>query len=183
MLIAYPDCQTGPATGQPFSDSSGMGAILGARRRPRMQRQRLRPPQRKGHRLVKPARLATLVLLLPLAFAACGGSASIAPSAAPSGAPSAAPSTAPSAEPAAATPGASPSAAAGKVSANTATQAELAAAFSAAGIPNADRWAREVTEYRPYPTDDPTWGQLRQELGKYNIDPATLEQIIALLEP
>ena len=66
------------------------------------------------------------------------------------------------------------------MNANTATEAELAAAFAAAGISNADRWAREVTEYRPYPVD-PTWAQLRQELGKYNIDPAVLEQIIAIL--
>ena len=57
---------------------------------------------------------------------------------------------------------------------------ELAAAFDAAGISNAARWAREVAEYRPYPAD-PTWAQLRQELAKYNIDPTVLEQIIALL--
>ncbi|MFN8520094.1 MAG: hypothetical protein U0667_12040 [Chloroflexota bacterium] len=63
---------------------------------------------------------------------------------------------------------------------NAATQEEIAAAFVAAGIPNADRWAREVVEYRPYEAD-PTWARLRQELGKYNIDPAVLEQIIALL--
>ena len=64
---------------------------------------------------------------------------------------------------------------------NTATQEEIAAAFTAAGIPNADRWAREVVEYRPYEAD-PTWTRLRGELGKYNIDPAVLEQILALLQ-
>ena len=64
---------------------------------------------------------------------------------------------------------------------NTATQAEIAAAFTAAGIPNADRWAQEVVEYRPYEVD-PTWGRLRQELGKYNIDPAVLEQIILVID-
>ena len=64
---------------------------------------------------------------------------------------------------------------------NTATQAEIAAAFTAAGIPNADRWAQEVVEYRPYEAD-PTWARLRQELGKYNIDPAVLEQILAMLQ-
>jgi hypothetical protein len=37
-----------------------------------------------------------------------------------------------------------------------------------------------LVEYRPYEAD-PTWARLRQELGKYNIDPAVLEQIIALL--
>ena len=64
---------------------------------------------------------------------------------------------------------------------NTATQAEIAAAFTVAGIPNADRWAQEVVEYRPYEAD-PTWARLRQELGKYNIDPAVLEQILAMLQ-
>lgn len=66
------------------------------------------------------------------------------------------------------------------INANTASEQELAAAFAAAGIPNADRWAREVAEYRPYDAD-PTWAKLRQELAKYNIDPAVLEQIIATL--
>ena len=64
---------------------------------------------------------------------------------------------------------------------NTATQEEIAAAFTAAGIPHADRWAREVVEYRPYEAD-PTWARLRQELGKYNIDPVVLEQIVAMLQ-
>ncbi len=63
---------------------------------------------------------------------------------------------------------------------NTATQEEIAAAFLAAGIPNAERWAREVVEYRPYEAD-PTWGRLRHELRKYGIDPAVLERIIGLL--
>ena len=70
--------------------------------------------------------------------------------------------------------------AAATIAVNTATQEEIAAAFTAAGIRNADRWAREVVEYRPYEAD-PTWARLREELGKYNIDPAVLEQIIALL--
>jgi hypothetical protein len=85
--------------------------------------------------------------------------------------------TAPSSSPAAT----SSQAAAGKVNANTASESELAAAFTAAGIPNADRWAREVAEYRPYDAD-PTWAHLRQELAKYNIDPTVLEQILATLE-
>lgn len=121
---------------------------------------------------MKLSRPAAIVLLVPLALAACGGGAA------------ASPSTPPGTAPAASTPaGASSVPSSDKVNANTASQAELASAFAAAGIPNADRWAREVTEYRPYPADDPTWATLRQELGKYNIDPATLEQIIALLEP
>ena len=63
---------------------------------------------------------------------------------------------------------------------NVATQEEIAAAFLAAGIPNAERWAQEVVEYRPYEAD-PTWARLRQELGKYGIDPAVLKTIISLL--
>jgi hypothetical protein len=72
-------------------------------------------------------------------------------------------------------------AAGGKVNANTASIAELQKAFEAAGISQALRWAQEVDEYRPYPSD-PKWGKLRQELGKYNIAPDVLEKIISLLE-
>ncbi len=82
-----------------------------------------------------------------------------------------------------AAPGASTAPAASQLPAidvNTATQEEIAAAFVAAGIPNAERWAQEVVEYRPYEAD-PTWARLRQELGKYGIDPAVLETIISLL--
>ena len=67
-----------------------------------------------------------------------------------------------------------------RINANAASQAELEAAFATAGISDAARWAREVAEYRPYKVD-PTWAQLRQQLGKYDIDPAVLERIIALL--
>lgn len=69
---------------------------------------------------------------------------------------------------------------AGTVDANTASIDELAAAFDAAGVPNADRWAREVDEYRPYSgTDD--WAHLKQELSKYNIDQDTLDKILSVL--
>ena len=44
---------------------------------------------------------------------------------------------------------ASPAPAAALIPVNTATQEEIAAAFVAAGIPNAERWAQEVVEYRP----------------------------------
>ncbi len=66
-----------------------------------------------------------------------------------------------------------------RVNANDASVEELAAAFEAAGIPNAARWAHEVEEYRPYSDDG--WAHLRQELSKYNIDDATFEQIVATL--
>lgn len=68
-----------------------------------------------------------------------------------------------------------------KVDANTASVDEMAAAFEAAGVSNPDRWAREVEEYRPYSgTDD--WAKLKQELSKYNIDDATLNQILSTLQ-
>ena len=67
------------------------------------------------------------------------------------------------------------------VSANDATIDELTAAFEAADIPNASRWAREVDEYRPYSEDDTDYAKLRGELAKYNPSPETLEAIIATL--
>jgi hypothetical protein len=80
-------------------------------------------------------------------------------------------------------PSSSSAAAVGKISANSASQAEIAAALTAAGVPNADRWAREVTEYRPYPADDPTLQVLQDNLAKYNPDPATLAGILSALQP
>jgi DNA uptake protein ComE-like DNA-binding protein len=74
-----------------------------------------------------------------------------------------------------------PASAGGKVNINEATTSELEAAFKAAGVSNARRWAQEVDEYRPYPTD-PDFAKLRQELGKYNIDPSMLQKILDTLE-
>lgn len=70
-----------------------------------------------------------------------------------------------------------------KVSANTATRAELEAALAAAGVPNAGRWAAEVVEYRPYPADDPSFAKLRRELAKYNPAPGVVDRIVSVLEP
>ncbi len=64
-----------------------------------------------------------------------------------------------------------------KVAANTASQAEIQKAFEAAGIPSAAQWAKEVTEYRPYPT----FAKLRQNLAKYNPGPGVVDQIVAAL--
>ena len=68
-----------------------------------------------------------------------------------------------------------------KVNANTASVAEMQRAFEAAGISSAARWAREVEEYRPYPTDDPSFAKLRRELAKYNPGPGVVDQIVATL--
>lgn len=70
-----------------------------------------------------------------------------------------------------------------KVSANTASAAEIQAALVAVGVTNADRWTREVMEYRPYPTNDPTFAKLRQELAKYNPGPGVADKIISVLVP
>ncbi len=67
-----------------------------------------------------------------------------------------------------------------KVNANTADVSEMAAAFEAAGVPNADKWAREVEEYRPYTDDD--WAHLYDELSKYNIDDDAFDKITSTLE-
>jgi hypothetical protein len=69
------------------------------------------------------------------------------------------------------------------VSANTASREELVAALTAAGVPNADRWATEVMEYRPYATDDSTLQKLQDNLAKYDPDAATLAAILAALTP
>ena len=128
------------------------------------------------HRLTP---LAGSGLAIALLIAACSGSGA---SSAPTTAPTATAATATSATPSgSAAPSASTAASTGKVNANTATEAELQAAFEAAGISNAAKWAKEVAEYRPYAAD-PTWAALRQELSKYNIDQAVFEQIIAVLE-
>ena len=99
---------------------------------------------------------------------------------APSVAVVAAPSTSPQAPVCSPATSAPPSA---KVSANTATHDELVAALTAAGVPNADRWAREVEEYRPYDLTDVTLQKLQDNLAKYDPDPATLAGILSALVP
>jgi hypothetical protein len=74
-------------------------------------------------------------------------------------------------------------AAAAKVSANNASEAELVAALTAAGVSNARRWAGEIAEYRPYDTGDASLAKLRKELSKYNPGADTLDKILAVLEP
>ena len=129
--------------------------------------------------LRRPIPLAFAALATGIALAACTGASGSTPT------PTPAASTARSVAPAATrTPSEDPSSVgAGKVSANTASQSEIAAALAAAGVPNADRWAREVTEYRPYPTNDATLQALQDNLAKYNPDPATLAGILSALQP
>ena len=79
-------------------------------------------------------------------------------------------------------PGASVAALA-KVSANTATTDELVAALTAAGVPNAAKWADEIEEYRPYDASDTALSKLRSELEKYNPGEDVLAAILSVLQP
>lgn len=111
------------------------------------------------------------------------------PTSAASGAATAAPAAKPSPAAAQGSPAATGSPAAAqaapaairRANANTATIPELQQALESAGVPNAARWAREVDEYRPYPTDDLSFGKLRQNLAKYNPAPDVVEKIISAL--
>lgn len=116
-----------------------------------------------------------------VALAACGGAAAPITSNATAGATTAPASTTTTP---AATSTAAATAVAGvttKASANNATAAQLLAAFEAGGVPNASRWVTEVQEYRPYPTDDPTFAKLKSNLAKYNPSADTLSRILAAL--
>ncbi|HEY3080791.1 MAG TPA: hypothetical protein VGM69_12925 [Chloroflexota bacterium] len=132
---------------------------------------------------IREAAVAAAAVVL---LAACGGANAATGSGATTAnapvvatAPAAA-ATVPAAAPA--TPAATPAAGTvTKVSANTATRAQMQAAFQAAGIPNAARMAMEVEEYRPYPTDDPGFAKLRKELAKYNIAADVVDKIVATL--
>jgi DNA uptake protein ComE-like DNA-binding protein len=70
-----------------------------------------------------------------------------------------------------------------KVSANTASEEEITAALTAAGVSNPGRWAKEVVEYRPYPADDPNLTKLRDNLAKYNPGQETADKIVSALQP
>lgn len=125
---------------------------------------------------------AAISLLAVTLLAACASAPPVSPQAAAT-APTTAPTTAP-ATTSAASGSSGPTAAAPsgqKVNANTASVAELQRAFEAAGIANAARWAREVEEYRPYPTNDPTFAKLRGELAKYKPAAGVVDQIVATL--
>ena len=74
-------------------------------------------------------------------------------------------------------------AAGARVSANTASEDEIAAALEAAGVSNPERWAEEVVEYRPYPADDPNLTKLRDNLAKYNPGQETTDLIVSALTP
>ena len=144
-------------------------------------------------------RLATAcgAALLSLALVACGSSTATSPGTAATAPGGSAIATAPPADDA--TDGATadeddpddsgddssetPEANEDKVSANTASEDEIAQALTTAGVSNPGRWAEEVVEYRPYPADDPDLGKLRQNLAKYNPGQETTDKIVSALTP
>ena len=117
----------------------------------------------------RPIRTWAAVSALALAATACGGAAAAVTTT----------------EPAAtgATTSTTIAATTTKVSANAASIEEIAAAIAAVGVGDAQRWAREVAEYRPYDTADPTLAHLRDELEKYNPGQGVIDAIISVLEP
>ncbi|WP_458315438.1 hypothetical protein [Mycolicibacterium brisbanense] len=111
-----------------------------------------------------------------VALTGCGGSTSADNTTTTSGAAAASTTTAAPAT-------AAPADHAAKVSANTASEDDIAAALKAAGVSNPSRWAEEVVEYRPYPADDPNLGKLRDNLAKYNPGQETVDKIVSALTP
>ena len=130
-----------------------------------------------------PIRRLAMGLLLSSALVACTGSASTSPSSTPSDVAS---SQAPGASTASDAPSESSvptDATDTAVSASSASHAELVTALEAAGVPNADRWASEIEEYRPYDAADTFLQKLQDNLAKYNPDAATLAAILSALVP
>ena len=124
-------------------------------------------------RTIRLAGLATLTLAAAAVLAACSGSGAGATATTAASAPAAS-----AADSTGTTGGAT-----ARISANTATTDEIVAALTAAGVPNPERWAREIQEYRPYDASDTALTRLQQNLAKYNPDAATLAGILSVLQP
>ena len=124
--------------------------------------------------------LSVASLVLVAACSTGSGSATTTPAAT---APAASAPTATDPAATASTSAADDSSSVAQVSANSASESEIAAALAAAGVANADRWAREVVEYRPYDASDTTLHKLQDNLAKYNPDPTTLAGILSALVP
>lgn len=119
-----------------------------------------------------------LVAAGSMLLAACGGDST--PTTAPSTPRATSTASATSTSSATSTASATDTAA-GRVSANNASVEELTAAFEAAGISNAGKWANEVEEYRPYDESDPNMSKLRDELAKYNPADGVVDAIVNTL--
>jgi hypothetical protein len=126
-------------------------------------------PHQKGSMMKTGSKLAALGLTATLGLGACasGGGTSDAASA----------TTAPTA-----TVTETDASSSTDFAVNDASEEEIAAVLTAAGVPSADQWAREVVEYRPYDTSDPDMTHLRDELAKYNPSAEVVDQIVAALQ-
>ncbi len=69
---------------------------------------------------------------------------------------------------------------AAKVSANTASESEIEASLTGAGVSSLGR-AEEVVEYRPCPDGDPNLTKLWENLAKYNPGQETVDKILLAL--
>jgi hypothetical protein len=131
------------------------------------------------------ARLAMIcaAALLALILAACGGSTTTPSSTAPAAPPARTSGAATGSQTNGNGTDSASTSAGTKVSANTASEDEIATALTNAGVSNPERWAEEVVEYRPYPTDDPNLTKLRDNLAKYNPGQETTDKIVSALTP
>jgi hypothetical protein len=71
-----------------------------------------------------------------------------------------------------------------QVDANTSTAEQLVAAFETNGIADAQRWATEVIDHRPYATDDASGGEfdeLRAALAAAGLDQLSVDAVAASL--
>jgi hypothetical protein len=65
----------------------------------------------------------------------------------------------------------------------TASQQDISAALRGNGVDDPEHWAKVVTGNGPYPSDDPTFGKLRQVLIQYRAEPANIEKTMNALRP
>jgi hypothetical protein len=73
--------------------------------------------------------------------------------------------------------------AAHKQSINDSSVQDVAATLHTNQVNDPEKWARVIMQYRPYPSDDPHLGKLRQVLADNHADPRTIDQITAVLQP
>lgn len=79
-------------------------------------------------------------------------------------------------------PGA-PAAADNRMSINTSSEQDVAAALDAKEVDDSERWAKLIVANKPYPPDDPAQSRLRQVLTSSGADPQTVDEVLAALKP
>jgi hypothetical protein len=70
-----------------------------------------------------------------------------------------------------------------RTSISLASQQDVAAALRANGVVNPEYWAKVILVNRPYPSDDPSLGKLRQVLAEHHADESTIDKITNALKP